>query len=104
MDFEQQGQDHDLDQDDDDPWADIDAAQVGHDIPNRSQDRLGDPKQEVANGPDHAVAGVEHAKRGEHAEQGGQDNGPLVEIDDVVDEFEQDIDHAVGPLPGVGGS
>ena len=62
MQFEQHRQNHDLDHNDHNQRAYVDAAQAWQDVAYRPQDRLGDPIEEVANGPDQSVARIEYAK------------------------------------------
>ena len=62
MEFEEQGQNHDLNQDHDDPWAEIDPAEIRQYVPDGPQDRLGDPIEEVADRPDEPVSRVQHTE------------------------------------------
>ena len=62
MEFGQQWQNRDLNDHDDDPWAEIDAAEVGQNVADRPQDRFGDPIEEVADRPDQPVARVQHTE------------------------------------------
>ena len=77
----QQGRQHILDQQQHHQRRQVHVAEIRHDPAYRRQNRLGDAVQEVANVPDHTVAGIEHAEREQHAEHAGQDQSPGKELD-----------------------
>ena len=94
MEFGQQRQNGDLNEHDHDPWAEIDPTEIGQHVPDRPQHRLSNAIEEIADRPDDPIASVQHAERRQEAEDGGQNDRPLEQVDHVAGQFEQDADHA----------
>src|SRR5271165_3024275 len=84
---------HELNQQADDPGAEVDPAEVGQDAPDRPQHRLGGAIEEVADRPDDAVARVQHAERGQGLEDRGEDHDPEIDLEHFEDDVEDDRDH-----------
>ena len=59
--------------------ADIDAAKAWYHVPDAPQRRLGDAIEKIADRPDKLVPRIEHAELGEHVEECGQDDRPLIQ-------------------------
>jgi len=65
---------------------DIEAAQIRHRIPDRSEQWLGDGIQGLPDGANHRVVGVDDAKRHQPGEDHNGDDDIGVQRDEVADE------------------
>src|SRR5205823_12232882 len=87
-----------LDEHDDqnqDDRRDIEAAQIGHELSDRRQRRLGDPVQELGHRRDELVARVHDIEGDQPGQDGRSDQKPDVEVKDDNDDIE-DSAHVVG--------
>src|SRR5262249_61124015 len=89
------------DDQDQDHRRNIDAAEIGHEVADRPQRRLGDAKEKVADHADDRVADVHHVERDQPGEDRGGDEDPDIELEGEINDEEEG---AHGPESLVGGS
>jgi len=82
-------------QQDQDDRRDVDAAEIGQQVPDRPQHRLGDAIEEFADLRDDRIAHIDHVEGHEPAQHGARNEDVDVELDDGVEEPEQGV-HAGG--------
>src|SRR6185437_970840 len=76
---------------------DVEAAEIGHEVADRRQQRFGDSVQELGHGADELVARIHDIERNQPGQDRGGDQQVDVEIEDDQDDVE-DGAHAGGTL------
>ena len=86
----QQAADEQQQQDQDDR-RDVDAAEIGQQVADRPQHRLGDPVEHLADLRDDRIAHVHHVEGHEPAQDRAGDEDVDEELDDRVEEPDQGV-------------
>src|SRR6185312_332314 len=85
-----------------DDRRDVDAAEIGQELPDRPQDRLGGAVEEVADHRHRPAIGIDHIEGDQPAHHGGNDDDPPVDVeehDDDVDDRNQKSAHGMPGAP-----
>ena len=92
-------EDEDDDEDEDDR-RDVDTAEIGHDVADRPQCRLGYPIEEVSDGPDRLVTGVDHVEGDQPRQHCRGDQEPDVELEGEQNDVDEGAHVWISVGPG----
>ena len=101
---ESQPRDHTLDEDQDQDQndrRDVDPAQVGHEVTDRAQCGLRDSPQEIRNGGNELVPGIDDIEGDQPAQDGRSDQQPDVKLDGNEDNIGEGSKNGAHIMSGV---